>query len=336
MGLLEKLKNTFFEEEYVEVDEVEKPQKNIKREVTPVARKIEPAQREEVKELEEVASTMELAKVTSELEIENQADKELLKTEVEIPYFEDEDFVESSSYMEEEDKKVYGGSSSEIYEHMDLNSNEYEGRPYEAVKEGKSTFKPTPIISPIYGILDKNYRKEEVIDKKDRPSSYVSRKNVDLDFVRNKAFGGLEEDLKNLNFNSKKEEISDFEEQEESGTGLLYDMTESDGTPSVDKVTLADAEEYFEDLGLEYNIDYTDIRHEKITGRRSRTSREEVVDSFPTYEESEEKDEVKVNINININDEVPEEDTYQEPEKRETKLEDNLFDLVDSMYEERE
>lgn len=333
MGLLEKLKNTFFEEEYVEVDEVEKPQKNIKREMAPVARKIEPVEREEVKESEETASTMELAKVTAELAIENQADTELLKTETEIPYFEDEDFVESTPYMEED--KAYGGNASDIYEHLDLDSNGYEGRPYEGTKEGKSTFKPTPIISPIYGILDKNYRKEEVIDKKDRPSSYVSRKNVDLDFVRNKAFGGLEEDLKNLNFNSKKEETPDVSESEEQENGLLYDMTETDGTPSVDKVTLADAEEYFEDLGLEYNIDYTDIRHERLTGRRSRTSREEVADSLPQSQESEEKDDVKVNINININDGEPEEE-QQEPPKEEAKLEDNLFDLVDSMYEERE
>jgi len=337
MGLLEKLKNTFFEEEYVEVDEVEKPQKKIKREATPVARKIEPVEREEIIESEETASTMELAKVTAELEIENQADKELLKTEVEIPYFEDEDFVESTAYMEE-DKKVYGGSSSEIYENVDLNSNGYESRPYEGTKEGKSTFKPTPIISPIYGILDKNYKKEEVIDKKDRPSSYVSRKNVDLDFVRNKAFGGLEEDLKNLDFNSRKDDISDSEETTEQENGLLYDMTETDGAPSVDKVTLADAEEYFEDLGLEYNIDYTDIRHERMTGRRSRVSREEVEESLPTSEKTEEKENVKVNINININEEEPEdeEDKYPDTPKEETKLEDNLFDLVDSMYEERE
>jgi len=329
MGLLEKLKNTFFEEEYVEVDEVETHKKNTKREVTPVARKIEPVEKQEIQEPEETASTMELAKVTSELEIENQADTELLKTEVEIPYFEDEDFVESSSYLEENEKKVYGGSSSEIYENLDLDSNRHEGRPYEGTAEGKSTFKPTPIISPIYGILDKNYRKEEVIDKKDRPSSYVSRKNVDLDFVRNKAFGGLEEDLKNLNFSSSKEEISNFEENE---NGLLYDMAETDGTPSVDKVTLADAEEYFEDLGLEYNIDYKDIRHEKITGRRSRASREETKEDISLSQESEEENRVK----INRNDMEPEEENEQDVQHEETKLEDNLFDLVDSMYEERE
>jgi hypothetical protein len=33
--------------------------------------------------------------------------------------------------------------------------------------------------------------------------------------------------------------------------------------PGIDKVTIGDAEEYFEDLGLEYNIDYKDLAKEK-------------------------------------------------------------------------
>ena len=61
----------------------------------------------------------------------------------------------------------------------------------EETKEVKK-FKPSPIISPVYGILDKNYKKEDVVDKKDRKitSSYASKK-VDLDTVRRKAFGEL-------------------------------------------------------------------------------------------------------------------------------------------------
>ena len=29
--------------------------------------------------------------------------------------------------------------------------------------------------------------------------------------------------------------------------------------PELDKITMGDAEEYFEDLGLEYNVDYKDV-----------------------------------------------------------------------------
>ena len=147
-----------------------------------------------------------------------------------------------------------------------------------------------------------------------------------MDFVRNKAFGGLEEDLKGLTAGN--EEMSKYEENEDN---LLYDMTQSDGAPSVDKVTLADAEEYFEDLGLEYNIDYTDVRHEKITGRRSRVVREEISDLEPPVSHQKklvEEDDQDINF----------EDSHHLVSKdlEESNLEDNLFDLVDSMYEERE
>ena len=66
----------------------------------------------------------------------------------------------------------------------------------EVVKE-KPKFKATPVISPVYGILDKNYKKEEVKEKSEdnfemkRPS-----KKVDFETVRKKAFGNLVDDIK--------------------------------------------------------------------------------------------------------------------------------------------
>ena len=82
-------------------------------------------------------------------------------------------------------------------------------------------------------------------------------------------------------------------------------MMVDDTKPVVDQVTMADAEEYFTDLGLEYNIDYKDGRYEKATGRR-------VSSSNKALEEPIEVGEEDANLN------------------------DNLFDLVDSMYEEGE
>ena len=75
----------------------------------------------------------------------------------------------------------------------------------------------------------------------------------------------------------------------------LYDLTD-DASPVVNSVTVGDAEEYFNDLGLEYNVDYKDHSKEKATGRRS--------------------DKVK---NENMQE-----------------VEDSLFDLIDSMYEDSE
>lgn len=290
MKLLEKLKNTFFEEEYIEVEEPEK------KEV--VARKVEP---KVVKKEEKVVPKVEKKKevVVEEIEeqvedkkIENYADSELVNKNNKVSYFEDDDFI-SNEFVEpkkQETKKIYGGTIDKVYDSSEFISSTG-NKPYSAPL--KEAFKPTPIISPIYGVLDKNYKKEEVIDRKDKPSSYVSRRNADLDSIRKKAYG---------NFESYEDKVESKNEEYETEDNLLYDMTQDKSMPVVDHVTIADAEEYFEDLGLEYNIDYKDNRYEKATGRRT---------------------------SINVVDANKEEEV-----KEEANLEDNLFDLIDNMYEE--
>ena len=293
MKLLEKLKNTFFEEEYIEVEEPEvKPQT--------VAKKIEPV---EVKKEEKKPIILEETKepVLKE-KTSPQKQEPPMKSDNKIPYFEEDDFIESdfNNNSKVEPKKIYGETSNKIYESFSYNDTS-NNKPYgNANREG---FKPTPIISPIYGILDKNYKKDEVIDKKDKigtHSSYVSRKNADLDSVRQKAFGGLEP-LEGIH---KQTSVVENPIEENDTSNLLYDMTDDNSTPVVDKVTIADAEEYFDDLGLEYNIDYKDDRYEKATGRRTNSSKKE--------EKMENTDDDEANLN------------------------DNLFDIIDSMYEEGE
>lgn len=77
----------------------------------------------------------------------------------------------------------------------------------------KKTFTPSPIISPVYGILDKNYTKDDIVDKKGgmkrekvvkpvvkkeevvtiEQAEAVANLEVDIDSVRKKAYGGLTE-----------------------------------------------------------------------------------------------------------------------------------------------
>lgn len=54
----------------------------------------------------------------------------------------------------------------------------------EPKRDTNKPFKPTPIISPVYGILDQNYSKDDVIIKTD-----MGVKGPDLDAVRKKAYG---------------------------------------------------------------------------------------------------------------------------------------------------
>lgn len=66
----------------------------------------------------------------------------------------------------------------------------------EVKKEEKKIFKPTPIISPVYGILDKNYHKEDIKQKNNfHDLTYHNNKDVSIDDIRKKAFGTLEDDL---------------------------------------------------------------------------------------------------------------------------------------------
>ncbi len=78
------------------------------------------------------------------------------------------------------------------------------------------------------------------------------------------------------------------------------------------EVTVGDAEEYFQDLGLEYNIDYKDASKERATGRRVK---EELPEEEPLpHLERETREERHESIKVSDDD--------------------NLFDLIDSMYEE--
>lgn len=71
-------------------------------------------------------------------------------------------------------------------------------------KEPVKPFKPSPVISPVYGILDQNYTKNDVIIKTD-----MGVKGPNLDEVRRKAYGisSSKKETKNVN-----KEIDEFTE----------------------------------------------------------------------------------------------------------------------------
>ncbi|MGN1268353.1 MAG: hypothetical protein ACI4U0_02480, partial [Candidatus Aphodocola sp.] len=65
-----------------------------------------------------------------------------------------------------------------------------------AIPEQPKIFKPSPVISPIYGILDKDYKKDEVVSKTVREEKIVIKDSATTyDTVRRKAYGTLEDEL---------------------------------------------------------------------------------------------------------------------------------------------
>lgn len=220
----------------------------------------------------------------------------------------------SSSY----DSKPYGMDNS-----YDVPMHEYGS--YEK-REEKNYFKPSPIISPIYGILDKNYKKEDVVQKKEiRLTTNFSRSNVSVDDIRNKAYGEKE---------IVEDNTSTFEvEEEEENENLLVDLSDEKGKPEVKELTMGDALEYFQDLGLEYNVDYVDASKERTTPKREKDNyddslHEENDESLVVLDEVSSDDEEKSLSIVQIEDESNnDEDSVDD---------DNLFDLIDSMYQEKD
>lgn len=220
----------------------------------------------------------------------------------------------SSSY----DSKPYGMDNS-----YDVPMHEYGS--YEK-REEKNYFKPSPIISPIYGILDKNYKKEDVVQKKEiRLTTNFSRSNVSVDDIRNKAYGEKE---------IVEDNTSTFEvEEEEENENLLVDLSDEKGKPEVKELTMGDALEYFQDLGLEYNVDYVDASKERTTPKREKDNyddslQEDNDESLVVLDEVSSDDEEKSPSIVQIEDESNnDEDSVDD---------DNLFDLIDSMYQEKD
>lgn len=104
--------------------------------------------------------------------------EESKKIEEKAPIFFDDDYFKELEQPKKEVKSSYLKEQQKI------------------LKEERKVFKPTPIISPVYGVLDKNYNKEDIKSKKEKPKSYTNT-TITIDEVRKKAYGTLEDELEN-------------------------------------------------------------------------------------------------------------------------------------------
>ncbi len=294
MGFVDKLKNLFFEEEEEEEIEDTRPLRKIReKEKTKEIEKV--VEKEPKVEKEIIAKKVELPKRKKEEVIEQsnveeityEAPKKAPKVEeyVELPketrdvekptvkkesskinnmIFDDEDFLLNDIKPKEESKAAERNYRlRDTYQEKEVREKESSSYEYRKKEEKPKGFTPSPIISPIYGILDKNYKKEEVKEKKEiRITSRVSR--VDLDSVRNKAFGDLENDLFPGSVDDEDDNQSETPNQ---NMEQMKENIEDDGKPVVEKVTLGEADEYYSDLGLAYNTDYKDISKEINDGK---------------------------------------------------------------------
>jgi len=352
MSLLDKFKNLFTDEEEEEIEEEIPIKENNKKGNTLPTFMREKIEREEESKKSNIENTSDLVKEIPKPETnpnfsgdiqENNDSNSSGENSFKFPIaFEEKDFVETTRqskqniiYQEHEKKKeqeeLKKKKPSEIY-----------GSKKE--KKEVSKFKASPIISPVYGVLDKNYTKEEVKvndNSSDVLSNYEAKNvvksdgKVDFESVRKKAFGSLTDDIRdNLNCESCEYYKEAKKLEQESNQELLNDIK---GPDSNKDISLGEAAENYYDFGVSYEPvhKYDDVEEVKIVNH---------VDNETESEQIEIKEPVKDKPNVlstlrksmgDDEEKVEETPTREKKSIEDLELTDDLFNLIDSMYEER-
>jgi len=318
MGLFDKIKDLFTDEEEVyETKEIEVEEKEEEN-------KLPTFMRNKIEKEEQELKTMEDTNKEKEVAVLIEPPK---KEENKLPhFFDDEDFIEPTRFSRSVVQKKNNMEKP-------VEPQAVVVKPYGNKKELEKTkkFRPTPVISPVYGVLDKNYKTEEVVSKNEdsyeiqRPS-----KKVDFDTVRKKAYGSLSDDIKsNLCENCEyfKEVKITKKIERLSEEDLLYDMTvEEDVKEEVQEdITLKEASENYEDFGVEYEIPPQREKRHLDEVKIVNHADEEVIVEKVEVKEADNKEEVLVD----------EEKITKEEKNKDLELTDDLFNLIDSMYKER-
>lgn len=336
MDLLNKVKNFFYEE--VEVDEAEEARKEEeKRRLKEQKReekrraslekiekmKAERALKEEKKRLEQ---TVEVERPVVQKE-EDLTERELFKSErtFNFPMDLGDDIFDAEETKEEavpEKPKVEERRTTTYVRPTTVSRYDNISRQpaKEEVKEEPHKFRPSPVISPVYGILDKNYTVDDVKEKNlDSTKEFsIEKKIVDFDSVRNRAYKDLDEEIEKTLTESKdifynldsepevKDVISEYEEEphdaEENDVVITYEDEEPEETkPFVEPEVEIKVEGQEEDDDDE--MPTPDIEIPKKTKRTRRSKKTEV------KEEKEDTKEDLFNLIDNMyNDDDEEED----------------------------
>ena len=314
MGFLDKVKNLFteeVEEEEIVPQKVVKPKKEIKT--------VEPTlPKRETPVINNVSSkTVELPVTDSKVAENNE--KFVFPV-----YFDDKDFDDlEKPKVKEKPKKIEDNNK--------VKKEPYHGAKVTIEPEPKKVFTPSPIISPVYGVLDKNYNKDDITTKQERKNNNIigslKQDNLTIDDIRNKAYGTLEDDL----------EIT-----------MSYDLTDINEKPRYEEQN-QEALEIFNELDFDEMEPKEDKSFKKLE-RDILLEKENIVDddteelARQLEEQKKKLEEISQYISEN---EVSREETVTIPETKENndieKVEEDsnlndseLFDLIDSMYEKED
>lgn len=298
MGLFGKIKNIFYDEEIVDVPEEPKSVEKPKIEEVKVEKKVEPIKRE--------TPVINTTPTYSEREIFTRETTNTFK----FPMLDEEEVKPVRS-------RVNALESARIEKKKEETEKARTDKYKDLLKENTTTnskpdrvFKPSPVISPVYGVLDKNYTREEIIERQENITRTTNPKDMNYDAVRRKAYGTLEDELESTLSKLSEPEIHEevekpvTKEEEKSIEDLLNEI---EGNRNM---SIGDIEEKIKDKMEEEESISDDEFLKEFMSRTSKTE-EPVKEEKETTPKEEDVDADKT-------------------------LEHDLFNLIDSMYEDKE
>lgn len=290
MGLLDKIKNIFTEEieddDEIKVEQIKKEVRSVPID-SPAVEKKEPVKVEKKEEIVEdifeeeeekvVVAPREKEEPKSPVFFTERDFEDLIEPKRRTDKYEKKERLVEEKKKEEEKPRPYGGN---------YNTNTI-------IQREKVTFKPTPIISPVYGVLDKNYHKEDIVDRKE--TTYESVDGLSVDRIRNKAYGTLEDEIEGVMVSKpSKKEVTHEDEID------LFDELENSTKNKENKQNSKGKEKNVKEIE-EATIDLTQELDNLLLSKEK-------------YNKTKGDDDV--------------------PTKKEELSESDLFNLIDSMYEE--
>ncbi len=307
MSLVKKLKDILFEVEEDETEPIRINDDNKKEEKKKVAS--EPV---EIKR-----DFRENKNIDVDLNYENNKKEEVtVKEEVNNPTSERDLFTKDNSFkfpdFDEEEfqssiRKPKPNNNVLEFERKKNNEKRNEYRSYERLdrdnrQDDKKKFKPSPIISPVYGILNQDYKADDIVNKSDV---------TNIDIVRKKAFESkVEKDLPEAldisltpDINDiVKDTVSDMPKREINDDPVVTffdDKKMDDGYKTVNELLESASEE----INLEDTLEIPKVNN------------------LDAIEEELEK--------------IDEEAKNDNKEDLDDTLDSDLFELIDSMYDDR-
>ncbi len=309
MSFMNKVKNFFYEDVEEEVEEHEE-----KKKFNPFKKEPKDDIQEHIEEKKEVKQV-----VNNDL-----SERELFRAERTFNFpmdLGDEIFDNEEPKHEEKKAEVPYVKPEPVREQTYTRSIYHNISKEEPKREGRKQFKPSPVISPVYGVLDKNYTVDDVVEADKTKEFSFDKKMVDFDSVRNKAYKELDEELEKTMNND-----------------IFYNLDEQ--MPEL-------KEDIEEDLHVEEPsviITYDEIEEPVMEAEEVEFKEPEVeepVTKTPVIvPEEDEDDDIAPDVKIEVPKRTRRSKTVtsviEETEKKDKEEKEDLFNLIDNMYNEDE